>query len=44
MPFIPLYREAWCHLEKPYVRGLESNLIDARRFKYAWIDTKWRAQ
>jgi oligopeptide transport system substrate-binding protein len=42
MPVLPLYRETWRHLEKPYVRGLESNLIAARRFKYAWIDTNWR--
>jgi oligopeptide transport system substrate-binding protein len=42
MPVLPLYRETWRHLEKPYVRGLESNLISARRFKYAWIDTNWR--
>jgi ABC-type oligopeptide transport system substrate-binding subunit len=42
MPVIPLYRDLWCYLEKPYVRGLASNLIDARRFKYAWIDTNWR--
>jgi ABC-type oligopeptide transport system substrate-binding subunit len=42
MPVLPLYRETWRHLEKPYVRGLENNLISARRFKYARIDTNWR--
>ena len=41
MPIMPLYRDVWCYLEKPYVRSVASNPIDARRFKYAWIDTNW---
>jgi oligopeptide transport system substrate-binding protein len=43
MPFIPMYLESWAYLLKPFVRGLASNLFDTRAFKYAWIDTGWRA-
>jgi ABC-type oligopeptide transport system substrate-binding subunit len=43
MPFIPLYFDAWAYLQKPFVKGLRSNVLgDLRAFKYAWIDTKWR--
>ena len=43
MPLLPLYFDAWAYLQKPFVRGLTSNLFDIRAFKYAWIDTNWRA-
>ena len=42
MPFIPLYYDSWKYLQKPFIRGLASNLSDVRLFKYAWIDTDWR--
>jgi ABC-type oligopeptide transport system substrate-binding subunit len=44
MPFLPLYSETWRRLQKPYVRGVGSNLLDRRPFKYAWIDTTWRPE
>jgi ABC-type transport system substrate-binding protein len=44
MPFVPLYVDAWAYLQKPFVRALRGNrLADMRSFKYAWIDTNWRA-
>jgi oligopeptide transport system substrate-binding protein len=42
MPVVPMYHETSRYLIKPFVRGLASNAIDLRSFKYAWIDTKWR--
>jgi ABC-type oligopeptide transport system substrate-binding subunit len=44
MPFLPFYHAAWSYLCKPFVRGLESHLLDVRAFKYVWIDTNWRPQ
>lgn len=43
MPILPLYSDVWAFLQKPFVRGLTSNLFDIRAFKYAWIDPNWRA-
>lgn len=43
MPMLPLWYNTWSYLQKPYVRGLPSNLLDLRLFKYASIDTEWRA-
>jgi oligopeptide transport system substrate-binding protein len=42
MPFLPSYSETWRRLQKPYVRGVGTNLLDRRPFKYVWIDTKWK--
>lgn len=42
MPVLPLYTDVWALLQKPFVRGLTSNLFDIRAFKYSWIDTNWR--
>ena len=42
MPVIPLYFDTWSYLHKPYVCGGGGNLLNIRRFKYAWIDTNWR--
>jgi ABC-type oligopeptide transport system substrate-binding subunit len=42
MLFLPLYRDVWVYLCKPFVRGLGSNQLDRQQFKYVWIDTKWR--
>lgn len=44
MPLIPLLRAVSRRLEKPYGRGLDSNVVDTYPFKYARIDTKWRLQ
>jgi oligopeptide transport system substrate-binding protein len=44
MPCLPLYHDVWAYLQKPFVRGLSSNLFDIRAFKYVRIDSKWRAQ
>jgi oligopeptide transport system substrate-binding protein len=43
MPVIPLHQDTWAYLQKPYVRGITSNLLDVHPFKYAWIDTEWRS-
>lgn len=42
MPFIPLWKDVWPYLKKPYVNGIASNLLDRQQLKYVWIDTKWR--
>ncbi len=42
MPFIPLHIYVWYYLQKPYVRGLEGNLLDQHAFKFVWIDENWR--
>jgi MarR-like DNA-binding transcriptional regulator SgrR of sgrS sRNA len=42
MLFLPLYRDVWVYLCKPFVRGLGCNQLDRQQFKYVWIDTKWR--
>jgi oligopeptide transport system substrate-binding protein len=43
MPFVPLYTDTWSYLCKPFVKGIGSNPLDGQQFKYAHIDTKWRA-
>ena len=42
MPILPLYHNVLSYLQKPYVRGWDPRRIGLVRFKYAWIDTKWR--
>jgi oligopeptide transport system substrate-binding protein len=42
MPMVPIYFGVWPHLQKPYVRGVESNALTEHHFKYAWIDTQWK--
>ena len=42
MPAIPLYFASSYALVKPYVRGFESNLLDAPSLKHVYIDTGWR--
>jgi oligopeptide transport system substrate-binding protein len=42
MPFLPLYRDVWAYLRKPFVKGIGSNAVDRQQFKYAWIDRNWR--
>jgi oligopeptide transport system substrate-binding protein len=44
MPNLPLWYNTWSCLQKPFVRGLPFNLLDLKLFKYASIDTNWRAQ
>jgi oligopeptide transport system substrate-binding protein len=39
MPFMPLYHDVWAYPQKPYVRGITPNAMDAHPFKYAWIET-----
>jgi oligopeptide transport system substrate-binding protein len=41
MPFVPLYIYTYFYLQKPYVRGIEANLLDQHPFKYIWIDEGW---
>jgi oligopeptide transport system substrate-binding protein len=43
MPTLPLCYNTWTCLQKPFVRGMPFNLLDLRFFKYASIDTNWRA-
>jgi hypothetical protein len=43
MPVLPLYYNVQAVLKKPFVRGLAAAKVDSVRFKYAWIDTEWRA-
>jgi hypothetical protein len=43
MPLIPIYFEVYSSLMKPYVRGWESNELNAHDFKYVWADNYWRA-
>jgi oligopeptide transport system substrate-binding protein len=42
MPVIPLLFYGFAGFQKPYVRGLDTNLLDVHPFKYTWIDTNWR--
>ncbi len=42
MPILPLCYNTWSILQKPFVRGLPTNLLDLRLFKYASIDMDWR--
>jgi ABC-type oligopeptide transport system substrate-binding subunit len=44
MPQLPISFRTWNYLEKPYVRGLESNALDEHYFKYAWIDRNWNPE
>lgn len=41
MPTVLLGYNTWSYLQKPFVCGLPSNLLDLRRFKYASIDSEW---
>jgi ABC-type oligopeptide transport system substrate-binding subunit len=43
MPAIPVFHDSWAYLEAPCIRGLRPNPFAAPQFKYAWIDTNWRA-
>ena len=43
MPFVPLYKDVWTYLKKPFVKGLGTNSVDRHQFKYLWIDRNWRA-
>jgi oligopeptide transport system substrate-binding protein len=44
MPQVPVCHRTWHTLQKPYVRGLESNALDEHHFKYVWIDTHWKPE
>jgi hypothetical protein len=44
MPFLPLGRDVWPYVKKPYVNGIAANLLDRQQLKYVWIDTRWRPQ
>jgi oligopeptide transport system substrate-binding protein len=44
MPNVPLWYNTWSCLQKPFVHGLPFNLLDLKLFKYAWIDSNWRAK
>ena len=44
MPTVPIFHDTWAYLEAPYLRGMKPNPFGVPRFKYAWIDTKWRPQ
>jgi oligopeptide transport system substrate-binding protein len=44
MPMVPIFHNVWLYLQKPFVHGMEANALDKHPFKYAWIDTGWRAQ
>ena len=43
MPVIPGYFDSYSYLQKPFIRGLWMNPGNVPFFKYAWIDTNWRA-
>nr|MDQ3805332.1 hypothetical protein [Acidobacteriota bacterium] len=42
LPAIPIYFASSYALVKPYVKGFESNLLDAPSLKHVHIDTGWR--
>jgi hypothetical protein len=42
MPVVPLLFYGHAGFQKPYVRGLSTNVLDVHPFKYAWIDTEWK--
>lgn len=42
MPIIPLVFEESHTLEKPYIRALHTDPLDAHYFRYTWIDTRWK--
>ena len=44
MPVIPIFHDSWAYLEAPFVRGVQPNPFGSPRFKYAWIDKRWRPQ
>ncbi len=41
---LPLLLYGYFYLQKPFVHGLGTNLLDFHPFKYVWIDTKWRPE
>ena len=44
MPMVPLLFYGFAGFQKPYVRGLSTNLLDEHPFKYVWIDTNWKPE
>ncbi len=42
MPIIPLAFTTSHTLQKPYVRALRTDPLDAHYFRYAWIDPGWK--
>ena len=42
-PIVPLYVYTQKNLRRPYVRGLDRNLVDSTSFRRVWIDPDWRA-
>jgi oligopeptide transport system substrate-binding protein len=42
MPVLPVFFDSYSYLQKPYVTGLRSNVLDVPEFRDAWIDTNWR--
>lgn len=42
MPILPMSYDVQPKLQKPFVRGLGSNLLNREQLKYVWIDTNWR--
>jgi oligopeptide transport system substrate-binding protein len=42
-PVVPLYVYTQKNLRRPYVRGLDLNLVDQPSFRRVWIDPDWRA-
>lgn len=44
MPVLPLLFYGFAGFQKPYVRGLSTNILDVHPFKYAWIDTNWKPE
>ena len=44
MPIIPLYLDVWIYLQKPFVRGPETDPLPGLTFHTAWIDTAWRPE
>ncbi|MBI5836539.1 MAG: peptide ABC transporter substrate-binding protein [Candidatus Eisenbacteria bacterium] len=41
-PILPIYHLRVYEMIKPYVRGLETNVLDIQELKYVWIDHSWR--
>jgi oligopeptide transport system substrate-binding protein len=44
MPVLPVFFDSYSYLQKPYVTGLRSNVLDVPEFRGVWIDTNWRPQ
>ncbi|TPW13259.1 MAG: oppA, partial [bacterium] len=40
-PIVPIYNYTLTEMQKPYVRGIETNLTDTHNLKFAWIDHDW---